>query len=332
MILRRRDFITLLGGAAAAWPLVARAQQGERIRRIGVLTTQAESDREVQSWIKAFAIRLQELGWVDGMNVRIDYRWANGGDPVHLAALARELIELKPDVLLAANYSCAVALRQYTLAIPIVFTTIADAVGVGLVTNLARPEGNITGFTVFEFSIGGKWIEALKEVVPGLRRVAVLFDPTTPTWPQYVRAIEAAAPAVTVRLTPSPVQEDADIERALGAFAAEPNGAVIVIPTTSTVFRRQRIIALAAQFRLPAMYPYRFFAAEGGLMSYGSDLISQHRQAAAYVDRLLRGEKIADLPVQQASRFEFVINLKTAKALGLTVPPSLLARADEVIE
>jgi putative ABC transport system substrate-binding protein len=326
----RREFITLLGGAAA-WPLAARAQETAQVRRIGVLTTHVESDQELRSWMAAFATRLQQLGWTDGKTFRIDYRWG-GGDATRIAPLAKELVELQPDVLLAGNNSCAVALRQYTLAIPIVFVQVGDPVAAGLVTNLARPEGNITGFNSFEFAIGGKWIEALKDCVPGLRQAAVFFDPSTPAWPQYVRAIEAAAPSLGVQLSPFPVQTDAEIERAFAAFATAPNGALIVVPTTSVVLRREKIIALAARYRVPAMYPYRFLAAEGGLMSYGSDVANQYRQAAVYVDRLLRGAKPADLPVQQPSRFEFVINLKTAKALGLDIPAPLLARADEVIE
>jgi putative ABC transport system substrate-binding protein len=330
--MRRRAFITLLGGTAAAWPLAARAQQPEPMRRIGVLNSQAESDREVQSWMAAFTARLKELGWLGGANVRIDYRWGGGGDATRLASLAKELVDLKPDVLLACNNSCAVALRQYTLVIPIVFTLIGDPVAAGLVTNLAHPEGNITGFTNFNFDIGSKWIQVLKECAPGLRRAALLFDPTTPSWPQYVRAIEAAASTVAVQLFPTPVQNDAEIEHAFAAFATEPNGAVIVIPTTSTVLHREKIIARAAQYRLPAMYPYRFFAVEGGLMSYGSDVANGFRQTAEYIDRILKGEKPANLPVQQPTKFDLVINLKTAKALGLRVPQTLLATANEVIE
>ena len=329
--MKRREFITLLGGATAVWPLAARAQQRERVLRIGVLTTQPEGDPETRSWVAAFVTRLRELGWADGVNVRIDYRWG-GGDGTRMAPLAKELVDLPPDVLLAANYTSAVALRQYTLVIPIVFALVGDPVAAGLVTNLARPEGNITGFSNFEFSIGSKWIEALKEFVPNLRRAAVFFDPTTPNWPLYVRGIETAAPPLGVRLTPFPVHGPVEIEQAFGTFASEPNGAIMMAPTTAIILHRDKIITLAARHRLPAIYPYRFFVAEGGLMSYGTDVIDQYRQAASYVDRILKGEKPADLPVQLPTKFAFVINLKTAKALGLTVPPTLLARADEVIE
>jgi putative ABC transport system substrate-binding protein len=327
---RRREFITLVGGAAA-WPLAARAQQGERMRRIGVLMPQAESDPERRSWTTAFATRLRQLGWRQGENAQIDYRWL-GGDTTRAASLAKELVDLQPDVLLAATPTVAVALRQYTLALPIVFTQVPDPVAAGLVTNLARPEGNITGFTIFEFAIGGKWLEALKECVPGLTRAGVFFDPGSSPWPLYLRAIEAAAPSLGVKLIPFPVQSDAEIERAFAGFATEPNGAIIAIPTATVVRRREKIIALAAGHRLPAMYPYRFFVADGGLMAYGTDLADLYRRAAFYVDRILKGEKPADLPVQNPTKFEFVINIKTAKALGLTVPPGLLVRADEVIE
>jgi putative ABC transport system substrate-binding protein len=276
-------------------------------------------------------MRLREIGWTDGKNVRIDYRWG-GGDEARTAPLAKELVELKPDVLFAHNTSCAVALRRYTFAIPIVFVQVGNPVAAGLVTNLARPEGNITGFTSYEYGIGAKWIEVLKQAAPGLRRAAVLFDPASPSWPLSVRPVEAAARSLGVQLIPAPVQSDAEIERAFAAFAAEPDGAVIAVPTASVVLRREKIIALAARHHLPAIYPYRYFAAEGGLMSYGIDPADQYQQAASYVDRLLKGEKPADLPIQQPTKFEFVINLKTAKALGLTIPETLLATADEVIQ
>jgi putative tryptophan/tyrosine transport system substrate-binding protein len=300
-MIRRRQFITLLGGAAAAWPLTARAQQSERVRRIGVLMPQAESDPEQRSWTTAFATRLRELGWRQGENAQIDYRWL-GGDTTRAASLAKELVDLQPDVILAATNTPAVALRQYTLAIPIVFTQVSDPVAAGLVTNLARPEGNITGFTVFEFAIAGKWIEALKECAPGLTRAGV-FSP----WPLYLRAIEAAAPSLGVKPIPFPVQSDAEIERAFAGFATEPNGAIIAIPTATVVRRREKIIAFAARHRLPAMYPYRFFVADGGLMSHGTDLADLYWRAAFYIDRILKGAKPADLPVQQPTKFEFVI-------------------------
>jgi putative ABC transport system substrate-binding protein len=327
--MNRRVVITLLGGAAA-WPFSARARQPDRIWRIGVLLSQAESDPVARSLTTAFATRLRELGWTEGKNLRIDYRWG-GGDATHMPPLAKELVALKPDALLAATAISAAALRQYTLTIPIVFTQVGDPVSFGLVTNMARPTG-ITGFTPFDYTIGGKWLETLKECAPSLTRVAVLFESGNPSSTQYMPAIEAAASSLGVGLVPSPVKSDTDIERAFAAFAAEPNSAVIAVPTAAVVRHRGQIIAFAAKHRLPAMYPYRFFTAEGGLMSYGTDLTHQFRQAALYIDRILKGEKPSGLPVQQPTRFELVINLKTAKALGLTVPIGLLVRADDVIE
>jgi ABC-type uncharacterized transport system substrate-binding protein len=331
--MKRREFITLLGSAVAAAPLAAHAQQGDGMRRVSALMPQADSDPLQRSWTTAFATRLQELGWVEGKNVRIDYRWA-GGDMTHMVPLARELVEQQPDVLLGATVTAAQALRQYTLAIPIVFAMASDPVASGLVTNLARPEGNITGFTNFEYAMAGKWIEALKECAPALARAAVLFDPGSVNWPLFVRTIEAAARSLGVLLVPFPVQSDVEIERALAEFGAKPNGGIIAVPTLRIVARRgrEKIIALAAQHRLPAMYPFRFFVAEGGLMSYGPDVPDQYRGAASYVDRILKGAKPADLPVQQPTKFQLIINLKTAKSLGLDVPATLLARADEVIE
>jgi putative tryptophan/tyrosine transport system substrate-binding protein len=329
--MRRREFITLLGGATVAWPLAARAQPPGRMRRIGVLMPQGESDPVQRSWTTAFATRLQELGWVEGSSVRIDYRWA-AGDMARMAALAKELVEQQPDVLLGATVTATQALRQYTLVIPIVFAMVSDPVAAGVVTNLARPEGNITGFTNYEYAMGGKWLEALKECAPALARAAILFDPGSVNWPLFVRAIEAAARSLSVPLVPFPVQSDAEIERALAEFGTKPNGGIIALPTARIVARREKIIALSARHRLPAMYPFRIFVEEGGLMSYGPDVPDQYRGAASYVDRILKGAKPADLPVQQPTRFELVLNLKTAKLLGLTLPPTLLARADEVIE
>jgi putative ABC transport system substrate-binding protein len=327
---KRRDFITLIGGAAA-WPIAARAQQPERMRRIGVLLSQAESDPVARSYITAFVTRLRELGWTEGKNLGIDYRWGDG-DTTRMPPLAKELVGLQPDALLAATAVSAVHLRQYTLTIPIVFTQVGDPVALGLVTSLARPNGNITGFTSFDYAIGGKWVQALKECVPGLTRVAVIFESGNPSSVQYVTAMEAAASSVGVKLVPSPVQSEVEIEQGFASVAAQSSGAVIAVPTAGVVRNRQQIIALATKHRLPAMYPYRFFAAEGGLMSYGTDMASQFRQAALYIDRILKGEKPSDLPVQLPTKFELVINLKTAKDLGLTIPTGLLVRADEVIE
>jgi ABC-type uncharacterized transport system substrate-binding protein len=332
--MNRRAFIAALGGAAVvpvSWPLAARAQQPDRIWRIGVLLSQAESDATARSFITAFATRLRELGWTEGRNLQIDYRWGGGGT-THMSSLAKELVALKPDAILAATAVSAAALRQYTLTIPIVFTQVGDPVAFGLVTNLARPTGNITGFTAFDYAIGGKWLEALKECAPSLTRVAVFFESGNPSSTQYMLAIEAAASSLGVGLVPFPVQSDTEIERAFSGFAMEPNRALIAVPTAAVVRHRGQIIAFAAKHRLPAMYPYRFFAAEGGLMSYGTDLPHQFRQAALYIDRILKGDKPSDLPVQQPTKFELVINLKTAQALGLTVPTGLLVRADAVIE
>jgi putative ABC transport system substrate-binding protein len=329
--MQRREFITLLGGAAVAWPLAAHAQQSDRIRRIGYVTSDAESDPEPQLLVAAFRKGLEELGWTDGRNIRIDYRFG-GGDAALVPKLAKELIELRPDVIVAATTPAATAVRQQTLSIPIVFVQVPDPVAAGFVTNLARPDGNITGFTNFEFSIGGRWLQAIKECAPGVSRVAVVFDPANPSWAAYLRTIEAAAPSFSVHLTPAGVRDAAEIETYIAAFAREPNGALVVLPGPVNTQHRETIIAMAARHRLPAVYPYRFFVTNGGLVSYGVDVRDLYKQAASYVDRLLKGAKPADLPVVLPTKFELVINLKTAKTLGLTIPPTLLTSADEVIE
>jgi putative ABC transport system substrate-binding protein len=329
--MRRRNLIAGLASTTAAWPVAARAQQPERVRRIGLLVPQSENDPAWQTNIAAFATRLRELGWIDGNNARIDYRWA-GGDMARMTSLAKELVELQPDVLFAVAVTTTQALRQFTLSIPIVFAQVADPVASGLVTNLAHPEGNTTGFANYEYALCGKWLETLKECVPDLTRVALLFDPESVPWSLYVRQIEAAARPIGVQPIPFPVRGDLEIERALSEFATKPLGGIITIPTGGTVAHRSKIIALAAQYRLPAIYPYRFFVTDGGLMSYGNDLPEMYRQAANYVDRILRGEKPADLPAQLPTKFELVINLKTAKALGLSIPQTLRATANEVIE
>jgi len=327
---RRRLFL-LTAGAFVAMPFSAAAQQAEKVRRIGVLAGNAKTDREVQSRLSAFVQRLSELGWKDGSNLRIDYRFGEG-DATRLAPLARELLDLRPDVVVAHGTSVATAFRQQTLSIPIVFVQVADPVAAGIVTNLARPEGNITGFTNFEFSIGGKWLEALKECAPKASRVLVVFDPRNPSWTAYMRAIEASAPKFGVQLTPGGANNAAELEHEIGMFAKLPNGALVVLPSPVTTTHRERIISLAARHRLPAIYPYSYFPASGGLMSYGVDLLDLHRRAAAYVDRILKGAKPADLPVQQPTKFELVVNLKTAKALGLTIPELMRVRADQVIQ
>jgi len=327
--MRRRAFITLLGGAAAAWPLGARAQTTQ-MRRIGVFNPLAESDPEVQANIATFRQALQKLGWTDGQNVRIDFRWGGAGAE-RIRAHAKELVGLNPDVILVITALALQPLLQ-TRSIPIVFTQIADPVGAGLVASLARPGGNITGFTVAEYSMYVKLLEVLKEAAPQVTHVAVIFHPDEIPQAGMLRAIEAAAPSFRVQVTAGGARDVAELERAIDQFAQEPNAGLIVLPNPITLGNHKLIIAMAARHRLPAAYVYRYLVAEGGLISYGSDISDQYRQAASYVDRILRGEKPADLPVQQPTKFELVINLKTAKALGLNVPPTLLARADEVIE
>jgi len=331
--MRRREFIGLAGGAAIAWATHGRAQQDVRVRRIGFLSGVADTDPEIQSWVKAFVQGLEELSWVNGRNVRIDTRFgdADAGE-ARLSTLAAELIELGPDVILAVGAPAATALRQQTLSLPIVFAAVADPVAAGFVTNLSRPEGNITGFTNFEFSIGGKWLQLLKECAPSTDRIAVLFQPANATWAPYIRTIEAAAPSFGLRLIPAGVRDGVEITQRIAAFAHDPNGAVVVLPSLVTVQHRRSIIGATAMQHLPAMYPYRFFTVDGGFMSYGVRPLDLYKGAASYVDRILRGEKVADLPIQLPTKYELVINLKTAKIAGLTVPPTLFAQADEVIE
>jgi putative tryptophan/tyrosine transport system substrate-binding protein len=329
--MRRREFIAVVSGAAAAWPLFARGQQDERARRVGFLSAFAESDPEVQGFIRVLVQRLRELGWTNGGNVQFDFRFGEA-DTTHTSMLATELIELRPDVVLASGSLAAIALRQQTLSIPIVFVQVVDPVAAGFVTNLARPEGNITGFTNFEFSVGEKWLQLLKECAPSVDRIAVVFDPANPTWTAYLRAIEAAAPSFGLRLIPAGVRDPAEIAQRFATFARDPNGALVVLPGAVVIRHREAIIVAAARYRLPAIYPYRFFTTDGGLMSYGSDIADLHRRAASYVDRILRGAKVAELPVQLPTKYELTINVKTAKALGVIIPPAVLAIADEVIE
>jgi putative tryptophan/tyrosine transport system substrate-binding protein len=328
--MKRRKFIILLGGAAA-WPLAARAQQGERVRRIGVLMTQAADDPEGQARVAAFLQGLRELGWIEGRNVRLDYRWG-GGDVARIRRDAVELVALAPDVILAVGGQVMGPLQEATRTVPIVFTQTADPVGAGYVASLARPGGNATGFTNFEYGVSGKWLEVLREAVPGITRAAVLRDPTNPAGTGQWGAIQAVASPWGVELTPIDVRDRGEIERGVSAFAAGPNRGLIVSSSGFAILHRELIIALAARHRLPAVYPFRFYAIDGGLISYGPDPIDPHRRAAQYIDRILKGEKPADLPVQAPTKYELVVNMKTAKALGLTVPDSLLARADEVIE
>jgi len=329
-MIRRRDVIALLGGAAAAWPLAAMAQQ-PAMRRIGVLMSTAESDPETQRYIRSFQQSLQELGWVHGRNVQIEYRWG-GANLDRIQIYATELVGLKPDVILAQTSLVVAPLQRETNTVPIVFMQIVDPLEGGFVASLARPGGNLTGFTPFEFSTATKWLELLKEVAPGVARVATIFNPVQSPQLAQFRAIDRVAPSVGVLVTRTGVSDPADIESAVSAFAHGSNGGLIVVPNPVTIAHRRQIIALADRYRLPAVYAYRYFVADGGLISYGPHFADQYRQAAGYVDRILKGEKPGDLPVQAPIKYELVINLKTTKALGLEMPSTLLARADEVIE
>jgi putative tryptophan/tyrosine transport system substrate-binding protein len=330
--MRRRQFITLLGGAATTWPLAARAQQPERMRRIGVLMSAVESDPRGLEYITAFAQGLAELGWTVGRNVRIEYRWG-AGDLDRFRRYAAELVALSPDVVVATAGSIVGAFQQASRTVPIVFVTTIDPIGGGWVESLSRPATNATGFASSEFSMSGKRLELLKEIAPDVKRVAVIRDPSVPAGSGGLAAIQTVAPSFGVELTPVGVRDAGDIERAITAFARGSNGGLILVGPTSSVQRyRDLIITLATRHRLPAIYPGRFYATAGGLISYGADPIDQYRRAAGYVDRILKGEKPADLPVQAPTKYELVINLKTAKALGITLPPTLVARADEVVE
>jgi ABC-type uncharacterized transport system substrate-binding protein len=328
----RREFITLLGGAAAAWPSAARAQRPERMRRIGVLTGSAESDPEAAPRVAAFERGLAELGWISGRNIVIDYRWA-AGEPALMQALAKELVELQPDVLVGSTTPVVAALGRETTTIPIVFLIVSDPIGSRFIESLPRPGGNMTGFINIESSLGGKWLELLKELAPRISRVAVMFNPeTAPHAEYYVSPFEVAAPSLAVKPSTMPVRSVTDIEQAISSLGRAQASGLIVLPDTFTAVHRKPIISAAASSGVPAIYPFRYMAGDGGLMSYGIDLVDLYRRAAPYVDRILKGGKPADLPVQQPTKFEFAINLKTAKALGIEVPPGLLAIADEVIE
>jgi putative ABC transport system substrate-binding protein len=327
--LKRREFIKLLGGAAAAWPLTARAQ--ERTRRIGVLSALAADDPESMARIAAFLQGLQELGWSVGRNVRIDYRWG-AGDPDRIRRFAAELVALAQDVILATGGTTVAPLQQVSRTVPIVFVNVTDPVGSGFVASLGRPGGNATGFTLFEYSISGKWLELLKQIAPRVTRVAVLRDAGLTSGGGQLGALQGAAQSFGVELSPVGVRDAAEIERGITAIARMPSSGLIVTSSSFATFHRELIISLAAKYQLPAVYNARRFVAGGGLISYGPDLLDGYRNAAGYIDRILKGEKPADLPVQAPTKFELVINLKTAKALGLTVPEKLLATADEVIQ
>jgi len=327
--MKRREFITVLGGAAA-WPLAGRAQQREGMRRVGVLINLPENDPEGIARLSAFRKALQELGWIEGQSLRIETRW--GVDNEHIRKNAAELVSLASDVILANAPPSVLALQQVTQSLPIVFVNVTDPVSMGIVQSLARPGGNATGFTAAEFAVSAKWLELLKEIAPGVKRAAVLRELSNPSaLPQFV-AIQAMAPSLGVEVSPLGARNAADIERGISAFAKVTNSGLIVTRTSETISHRDVIVEMAARHRLPAVYPQRFFVTGGGLIAYGFDTIDQYRRAAHYVDRVLKGEKPADLAVQEPVKFNLVINLKTAKTLGFEIPPTLLARADEVIE
>jgi putative tryptophan/tyrosine transport system substrate-binding protein len=331
--MRRREFTTLLGGLAFAWPLAAHAQRPERMRRIGVLMGWPESDSEAQAQIAAFRDELQKLGWMEGRNILIETRWATPTDAAAMQRLAKELAALQPDVILASTTPTTTALLRQTRTIPIVFATVGDPIGSGFVTSLSRPGGNATGFSTIEVSLGGKWLELLKEIAPRVARVALLFNPATATYAEpYLNSFKSAAASVGVKAIGAPVNDRSEFESVVAAQAREPDGGLVVIADAFTSAHRVEITSLAARYRIPALYPWRHFTEVGGLLPYGTDLIDNFRRAATYVDRILKGENQSELPVQAPVKFELVINLKAAKALGLTVPSSLLATADEVIE
>jgi putative ABC transport system substrate-binding protein len=329
--MKRRTFIALLGGGAAALPRIARAQRVQRQRQIGVLLGLAENDAEGKARLGAFRQALQQLGWTDGENMQIVVRFTDG-DPDRARARAAELVALAPDVILTSGASTVGTMLQATRTVPIVFAGVADPVGAGFVDSLARPGGNATGFTSYEYSLSGKWLDLLKEIAPGVKRVAVLRDPAISAGTGQFGAIQTAGPSFGVELSPVNVHDAAEIERAVAAFAGAGNAGMIVTTSASVLAHRDLIIALAARYKLPAVYYARFLVSGGGLASYGPDYVEQYRRAAGYVDRILKGEKPADLPVEAPTKYELAINLATAKALGLTVPPTLLARATDVIE
>jgi ABC-type uncharacterized transport system substrate-binding protein len=331
--IRRREFIFTLGGVAAAWPLTSHAQQPNRMRRIGVLMSYAESDSDAQAWYAAFREGLQKLGWTEGHNTQIDTRWATPDDAESMRRFAKELVALQPDLLLSSTTPTTSALLQQTRTIPIVFAIVADPIGSGFVASFARPGGNVTGFTFTEPTMAGKWLELLKQIAPRVVRVAMLFNPVSATYAEYwLNPFKAAAPSFAVEAIAAPVRNGSELESIIAAQAREPNGGLIAMPDSFTDAHRVEITSLAARYRLPAIYPFRFFAEVGGLLSYGVDRTDNFRRAAKYVDRILKGEKPAEIPVQAPIKFELVVNLKTAKALGLDVPLHLQQLADEIIE
>jgi len=329
--IKRRDFITLLGSAVVAWPIAARAQQDDRMRRIGGLNGGHENDPVMKTRLSAFVQALAELGWTDGRNVRIDFRWGRG-DNNRIRALARELLEQQPDIILAGGTAATVALQRETRTIPIVFVNVADPVASRIVARLDRQSGNITGFALVEASLAGKWLELLSEITPGLKRAAIMFNPDTAPVSAYMPSLETAARSLKVTPIPAPVHSDAEIETAIIALGREPGGGLVVISDGFAIVHRAPIISAAARNNVPVVCSQAVFARDGGLLSYGVDQVDTFRRGASYIDRILRGAKPAELPVQLPTKFEMVVNLKTAKALGITVPRSILLRADEVIE
>ena len=327
--MRRREVLALIG--AAAWPLAGRTQPSERLRRLGVLFEYGESDPEAKDRLKALTDGLKQFGWIEGRNLQTEQRFAEG-DPDRIRALAAELAALAPDVIVGSGAPVTTALRFATQTTPIVFVQVSDPVGAGIVRSLSRPDGNVTGFTNFEYGMVGKWLDVLKQVAPGVSRVVMIQNPANFGWPGYVRAFEVAAPSFGIQPHLAPVASAPDIEQSIAGFSREPQGGMIVLPDTTTGVHRKLIVRLAERHRLPAVYPFRFFVVDGGLVSYGINVPDVFRGAASYVDRILRGEQPSNLPVQAPTRFDLVMNLKAASALGLTVPPTLLARADEVIE
>jgi putative ABC transport system substrate-binding protein len=329
--MKRREFISFLGGAAVIWPLVARAQQADRPRRIGVLIGYAEDDPETKARLVAFRQRLEKRGWSEGRNVHIETRFA-GSDSNLYRPLAKELIATQPDVILAHTTQVGLALQRESRVIPMVFVNVSDPIGSGFVKSFARPDGNFTGVLQYEASVVGKWLGMLKEIAPRLERVAVVANPQTSPFNYFFRAAEAIAPSLEIKLVPNPVATVTDIEHAVASIADASNGGLLLTPDGTTILHRDLLIALAARYKLPAVYPFDFFVTAGGLMSYGIDQDENFRLAASYIDRILRGDKPTDLPVQAPTKFETILNLRTAKALGINIPPGLLVAADEVIE
>jgi putative tryptophan/tyrosine transport system substrate-binding protein len=329
--MKRREFITLVGGAAATWPLAARAQPSSQVRQIGMLIASQENEPLVQSRVASFRQGLNDLGWTEGGNLQIAYRWT-GNDPERTQRCVSELVALAPEVILSHSPPATSALSKATQSIPVVFVQITDPVGAGLVANLAHPGLNITGFATFEFAMGTKWLDLLKGIVPKLARVAVMQYAKSPTWSGQLQVVEAAAPSLGIQIVPAGVENAADIERSIAEIGRETNSGLVVLPDSLTLIHRKLIVSLAERHRLPAIYPFRYFADDGGLLSYGTDIADIWRRAAIYIDRILKGTPAGDLPVQQPTKFELVINLRTAKAIGIEIPPTLLARADEVIE